>query len=155
VSVSIGPEYASNDLNLGLGVRAGYTIRQSVYFGIVADYWLGTSQDATVPGGATIKASAHAWDVMGDVGYDLAPSPTLVLRPYVGFGIYGAFGEACTSVPGAATTMCVDSHASKGAGAIGGQVLVDLGGINLGGELRIIIAGDTAAMLGGRVGTTF
>ena len=155
VSVSIGPEFGSNDLNLGLGVRGGYTIKQSVYFGVLADYWLGTSEEATVPGAGTIKASAHAWDVFGDIGYDLAPSPTIVLRPFVGFGIYGAFGEACTSSPGAGTTICVNSHGSKGAGLFGGQVLVDLGGINLGGELRLLIAGDVAAVIGARVGTTF
>jgi hypothetical protein len=155
VSASIGPEFGSDDLNLGLGIRAGYTIRQSVYFGVLGDYWLGTSQEATVPGAGTIKASAHAWDVFGDIGYDLAPSPTIVLRPFVGFGIYGAFGEACTSAPGAATTICVSSHGSKGAGLFGGQVLVDLGGINLGGELRLLIVGDVAAVIAARVGTTF
>jgi hypothetical protein len=156
-SVSIGPQYGSNDLNLGFGARGGYTLVQSVYFGMLADYWFGTSQEATVPGAGSIKASSHGWDVMGDVGYDFAPSPTLVLRPFVGFGIFGAFGESCTNFAGptGAANTCVSSSGTKGAGALGGQVLADLHGINLGGELRLIFAGDTAALIGARVGTTF
>jgi hypothetical protein len=155
VSASIGPEFGSNDLNLGIGARGGYTIRQAVYFGLLADYWFGSSQDAVVPGGGRITQSVHGWDVFGDVGYDLAPTPTLVIRPFVGFGIFGSFGEACTSIAGAPTTTCISEHGSKGAGLFGGQVLAELGSINLGGELRVIIAGDAAVVLAGRVGTTF
>jgi hypothetical protein len=130
-------------------------LRQAIYLGIAGDYWFGTSQDATV-GGATISASAHGWDILGDVGYDFAPSPTVVLRPFAGFGIFGAFGESCSSGFGAQTTVCVKSSATKGVGSFGGQALVDVGSLNVGGELRLLFYnGDTAAIIGGRIGTTF
>jgi hypothetical protein len=150
-----GPSYGSNDLNLGVALRFGYTLRQGIYLGGAADYWFGTSQDQNF-GGATIKSSAHGWDVLGDVGYDFAPTTTVVLRPFAGFGIFGASVEACTSGLGAPVTTCVKSSDSKGVGSFGGQALVDVGGLNLGGELRLLFYnGDTAAIIGGRIGLTF
>jgi hypothetical protein len=156
VSASAGAEFGSNDLNLGLGARLGYTLRQGVYLGAAGDYWFGKSEENNLPGLGSVKASAHGWDVLGDVGYDFAPTPTLVLRPFGGFGIFAASAEVCTTSPTAPTTTCIKSSGSKGVGSFGGQVLVDLGGLNFGGELRLLFyQGDTAAAFGAHIGTTF
>jgi hypothetical protein len=155
-SFSGGPEYGSNDLNLGLGVRGGYTLTQGIYLGIAADYYFGTSEEATLPGAGSIKSSAHGWDLLGDVGYDFGVTPNVVIRPFGGFGIFGASGEVCSATPGAPTTTCVSSSASKGVGSFGGLALVELGSLNLGGELRLLFYNsDTAALIGGRIGMTF
>jgi hypothetical protein len=127
-----------------------------VYLGAAADYWFGTSQESTLPGAGTFKASAHGWDLLGDVGYDFGPTPKVVLRPFGGFGIFGAFGEVCSTTAAAQTTTCIKSSGSKGIGSFGGQILVDVGSLNLGGELRLLFyQGDTAALIGGRLGATF
>jgi len=139
VSASLGLGFGSNDLNFGLGARAGFTMRPGIYLGVLGVYWLGKSVDDLNPGFRT-TGSVHAWDVFGNVGYDLAPSERLVLRPFAGYGALATFGDVCTS--GLGGDRCQSARDSKGAGLVGTQLLFDNFGLTLGGELRVLFAGD-------------
>jgi hypothetical protein len=152
VSASLGLGFGSNDLNFGFGARAGYTIRPGIYVGALGDYWLGKSLDELNPGFQT-TGSARAWDVFGNVGYDLAPSETLVLRPFAGYGALVTFGDVCTS--GLGGESCQSNHDSKRAGLVGTQLLFDVHPFTLGGELRALFAGDVIVVASFGVGTTF
>ena len=150
-TVSAGMRYGSENLNFGVGVRGGYTLSQSIYIGGVFDYWFGESEEQTVPGAGTISAKASAWDAMGEVGYDFGVSPTVVIRPFGGIGIFHVDGEACAPMIG-----CVEASDSEAGGAIGGQVLVRIDeGFHVGAEVRVLIVDETAFMFGGNVGTEF
>ena len=155
-TVSGGVRYGSENLDLGVGVRGGYTLSQSIYIGAVFDYWFGESEEQTVPGfpggpgGGTVSASVSGWDLMGEVGYDFGVSPTVVIRPLGGIGVFHADGETCAPVIG-----CAEISESEAAGAAGGQLLVDLDGFNIGAELRILFADEVAVLVGGNVGAAF
>jgi hypothetical protein len=150
-TVSAGMRYGSENLNFGVGARGGYTLSQSIYIGGVFDYWFGESEEQTVPGAGTISAKVSAWDLMGEVGYDLGVSPTVVIRPFGGVGVFHADGEVC-----APTIGCMEASDSEAGGAFGGQFLFRLEeGFHLGAEVRILIVDETAFMFGGNVGTEF
>jgi hypothetical protein len=151
VSMSLGPGFGSSDLNLGFGARAGYTVGPGVYFGALGDYWFGKSfggEATPTPPGGGITGSARAWDVFGNVGYDLAPSETLVLRPFVGYGILGSLGEMCLQT-------CESSRESKQAGLVGSELLFDLDGLTVGGDLRVLFAGDVIVVAAFGAGAVF
>jgi hypothetical protein len=136
--------------------KHGYTLSQSIYIGAVFDYWFGESEEQTVPGfpggpgGGTVSASVSGWDLMGEVGYDFGVSPTVVIRPLGGIGVFHADGETCAPVIG-----CMEISESEAAGAFGGQLLVDLDGFNVGAEFRVLFADETAVLVGGNVGAAF
>jgi hypothetical protein len=73
--------YGSDDLKLGLGVRAGYTLPAHVYLGGTFMYHLGES--SSVDG---ITASAHLFYFGAEGGYEIAAGPVIV-RPYIGIGL--------------------------------------------------------------------
>jgi hypothetical protein len=109
------------------------------------------SQDGPEPGfGAT--GSDHAWDVFGNIGYDFASSPTFVFRPFVGFGTYRAISERCWYEIGSPTQTCESTHASRDAELLGAQLLFDVYGLTLGGELRLLIKDDWATVAALHVG---
>jgi len=148
--------WASDDLNFGLGAGGGYTLRQGIYIGGIADYWFGTSQTVTPIPGAEMSATAHGFDLFAVGGYDFGMTPKLVLRPYAGIGVFFASGEACTTTPTSPTETCVSTSGSKGAGTLGGQVLYDVGSLFVGGGLRfILVSGDVAVAMNAAAGGTF
>ena len=89
------------------------------------------------------------WNLLALVGYDLGVAPTIVIRPFGGLGIFEAQVELCVA------GMCDDDSESEAVGAFGGMVLASLGSVNLGGELRVIFADESALVLGGNVGFSF
>jgi hypothetical protein len=155
VTASGGVRYGTEDLNLGLGARVGYTLWMNLYLGGEFEYWFGESEEVTVPGGGTTSAEAHAWDLMFEAGYDFGVTESLVLRPLGGFGIMYAFGEACTELPGVSDITCIEVSASDAVGSVGGQALVNIGDLNIGGELRLIFAEESAAIIGFNLGGHF
>jgi hypothetical protein len=92
--------YATNELNLGVGVRAGYTIPQHVYFGATFVYHFGTSSELSV-GGQKASASLRVFYPAGEVGYDLHLGNALI-RPYAGGG--ALFVRASASGGGESTS---------------------------------------------------
>ncbi len=77
--------YATNDLNLGVGARAGYTFDVvPFYVGGSFLYHTGETTDASAPG----TADVHKRFVIpaAEVGYDFGIGP-LLARPYVGGGL--------------------------------------------------------------------
>jgi hypothetical protein len=141
----------ANVYSLGAGVRGGYTLDVGVYMGLSFDYFLGSTGD--VLGG---EVSGNIWQVMAEGGYDFGLSPTIVLRPQLGFGMtgwsmewcYTGFGEDCESDSGNDVAM-----------APGAVALFDLGMLFLSGELRyeIIFAEETqsALFIGAGAGMAF
>lgn len=85
--ISVAPllGYATSNLNLGVGLRAGYTLEQRIYIGGTFVYHLGKSEEISTLGGK-MEASAHAMYPGVEAGYDLPVGP-VVIRPYGGVGI--------------------------------------------------------------------
>ena len=150
-SVAVGIRYGTNDLNAGAGLHAGYTLDIPIYIGGAFDYWFGSSETVASPAGE-ITAESSGWNVFGLVGYDLGITRTFVIRPYGGLGIFAARAEVCTSSPVSPVEQCIEASASDAAGAFGGQLMVLLGSLHLGGELRVIFAEEAALIVGGNVG---
>jgi|SoiMethySBSTD1v2_1073268.scaffolds.fasta_scaffold38119_2 outer membrane protein with beta-barrel domain len=148
-----GIRFGTEDLNFGLGVRGGYTLDMGVYLGGLFDYWFGDSDEVNTFVG-TQESSYSAWDFMGVVGYDAGITPSIVIRPFGGFGIVHEEAEVCGTVIFA--NGCVDSDDSDGAAVLGGEALFEIGrSLHVGGELRILIYGETALAFGGNIGGTF
>jgi hypothetical protein len=81
--VSIGAlvGYGFKDgVNLGLGVRGGYTLPMNLYLGGTFVYHLGKSQNV---GYGDSTMNVYYFGVEG--GYDIAAGP-VVIRPYLGLG---------------------------------------------------------------------
>ncbi len=152
-TVGAGIRFGSEDLNLGLGARGGYTIRESVYIGGVFDYWFGEDEEYGFAPART-TTSFGAWNLLAIGGYDFGVSPTIVIRPFGGLGVMSYFGEVCTRVAGIGE-QCIDFDDTEVAGTFGGEALFDLGGWNLGGEFRVLLSDDTHAIIGANIGTEF
>lgn len=78
--ISVAPivGYGTNHLNLGVGVRAGYTLPQHFYLGGTFVYHFGES--------AGDLASVHLFYPAGEVGYDVHME-NVTIRPYAGAGL--------------------------------------------------------------------
>jgi hypothetical protein len=152
--ISAGIRYGSDNLGLGFGGRAGYTLPFGLYLGGVFDYFLGTHQSQSVPGGGvSVSADASMWDAGGEVGYDLGLLPVLVLRPYLGFGNAHASVSQCISAGQGAN--CTNQSADKAFIQFGGLLEYVAGGFFAGGDLRIMVVDDSAFILGGHAGLLF
>ena len=151
-TVGAGLRFGSDDLNLGLGARGGYTIRESVYIGGLFDYWFGEEEERGIPG-SRFSVDASYWDLLAVGGYDFGISPAVVVRPFGGLGIVSVNVEGCFEVLG--NEQCEDDSETEVAGTFGGEVIADLGGWNLGGEFRVLIADDAAVVIGANVGAAF
>jgi hypothetical protein len=151
ISVEGGVRFGSRNLNFGVGGRVGYTLNFNLYFGGLFDYWFGKSEEQTVPGAGTISASAHGWDLMGEAGYDFGIVPTVVIRPFGGFGVFHADVESCAPAP----IGCISGSDSTAAGEFGGAVIVSLEGLHLGAEFRVMFAEETVIVIGANIGGDF
>ena len=77
--------FCDENLKLGVGIRAGYTLPQNVYVGGTFVYHFGTSSETTVAG-RTVGASMHLFYPAAEAGYDIRFGRALV-RPYAGVGM--------------------------------------------------------------------
>jgi hypothetical protein len=133
--VSIAPllGYASDGLDLGVGVRVGKTIADHLWIGGTGMYHAGTST-AGVVGNVRYESSTSAFFVGGELGYDFELGP-VVLRPYGGLGLAGLTASASSSVgPGAsqtATKLVIWPGATLLYGVTGSRFFV-------GGDTRLI-----------------
>ncbi len=148
-------EWGTNDLDLGLGARLGYTLNPGIYLGGVFDYWFGETQTETIPfGGGNVSASAHGWDALAIAGYDFGPTPKVLIRPFAGGGVIRESAEACTP-SGEGTETCVSASHSAGIGTFGGLIAARIDPVMLGGEARLLFGDSTSFVIGADVGVSF
>lgn len=140
-SGAAGLRFGTDDLNLGLGAQLGYTLGMGVYFGADFDYYLGDSEEAGVR-----EVSNSAWTLMVEGGFDFGVADRLVLRPLLGMGIAGASGESCVA------NVCASRGDTDFELSLGGQALYFIGNLTLGGEIKAILAGIDALVVGLNVG---
>jgi hypothetical protein len=128
-----------NPYHLGLGVRGGVTL-SSIYVGASLDYFFAETTHVT-----GFEVSGGRLQVMGNVGYEFG-LPLLTLRPLVGLGY-------------AHTNIDADSAGSASKQELviapGAELLVNLGLINVSGELRYNWSTTDAVVVGVGVGLSF
>ena len=147
-----GPRLATDDLNFGLGINGGYTLNQGVYLGGLFNYFLGEKSESSF-GPTRIEYDFDAWFLMFEGGYDFGLAPKLVVRPTFAMGIVRAHGEVCVINP--AGSDC-DSHSdSEFQAAASGQILYDMGGLTIGGEMRLFFAEFEGIWFGFSIGGAF
>jgi hypothetical protein len=85
--ISVAPVlgYATTNLNLGVGVRGGYTLSNRVYIGGTFVFHLGSSDESESPAGK-LESSARFLYTGAEGGYDIPVGP-VVIRPYGGLGM--------------------------------------------------------------------
>jgi len=131
VTGSAGLRLASDNLGVGLGARAGYTLPQGIYVGGQTDYFFGEN-------------SLSALSFMAEGGYDFGVVENLVLRPVLLLGLVDISVDNCSS--------CGATEVDVG---LGGQAYYYITPqLNVGGELRVLFGGADFFVLGGHVGTT-
>ena len=137
LSAAVLAGYGTNNLNLGFGARVGYTLPAiPIYIGGTFLYHLGTSESSTIPsftGGAptTIDSSSSLYYFGAEGGYNISLGP-VALRPYVGIGA----ATATVSILG------VSASATDFAIWPGAVLLVPVGPVFVGGDARVLHAGD-------------
>ena len=128
-----GAPLGSDNLNLGLGGRGGFTLVQGVYIGGLFDYFFA-------------EGNAHLFDIGAEAGFDFAVGPDMMVRPFAGLGI-----ASVRDLP-RATSAASDSDTFIELGGLFNYYLPQL---FVGGELRILAYQETAVILGGHVGLLF
>jgi hypothetical protein len=123
-------------VDLGLGVRGGYTLPMNLYLGGTFVYHLGKSE--STPFG---DVSTHLYYLGVEGGYDIKVDP-VVIRPYLGLGAatakvgvpgfgFGGFASPATSA--ASTKLGVWP---------GATLLYPIGRAFVGGDARFLIVSD-------------
>jgi len=136
-----------NAYSFGLGARGGYTINPGVYLGGLFDFFFGETDDTTAPLGASAEASANAWLVQGEIGYDFGVTPSIVLRPKVGLGVTTIETEGCVTAPLGLGQSCTDDSDGKFAFAIGLEAPISLDGIFVAPEFRFNLVDDASGFI--------
>ena len=124
--------FGTDNLNLGIGVRAGETLANHFWLGGLLVYHAGTSSNASV-NGVLASSSVSGLYVGPEAGYELqlAAAP-IAIRPYLGLGLADAFGS--TTVAG----MTTSASSSQLAFWLGAATLYRLNSsVVVGGDLRI------------------
>jgi hypothetical protein len=123
--------YSTNNLNVGIGARIGYTLPAvPVYVGGTFVYQMGQSR--SVPG---VDQSSHLYCFGAEGGYSIGVDP-VVIRPYIGLGP----AIASSSFGG------VSSSTSKFAFWLGVDVLLPLGPLFIGVDGRYLGVSDSDAL---------
>jgi hypothetical protein len=125
--------YATDDLNLGLGVRGGYTLPSNVYLGGTFVYHLGRSESV-----AGMEASAKLFYFGAEGGYDI-PVSSVVIRPYLGLGAAKMTG----SVSGGGVSM--DVSETKFSAWPGATLIYPINSFFVGADARFLIVSDNNA----------
>jgi hypothetical protein len=147
-----GVRFGSDDLNLGLGLKAGYTLPMDLYVGGMFDYFFGEHEESTINGFHT-EYSFSFWLLSPEVGYDFGIIPSLMVRPFGGIGLAAVNGESCTQGPG--VNVCNDFSDSDVGLLLGGLIHYSVGSVFFGGELRFLLYDDEALMIGVHAGGAF
>lgn len=93
--------YGTNDFNLGVGARAGYTFATPVYVGGTFMYYAGSDSSTIGAQSQRIETVNSFFYPGAEVGYDIGIGPVMV-RPYGGAG--ALFARNRTSINGTAAT---------------------------------------------------
>jgi hypothetical protein len=139
-----------NPYGVGLGARGGYTLHPGIYVGGLFDFFLGETDDTSVFG-QTAEASANAWLIQAEVGYDIGVSPTIVLRPKAGLGVTTIESEACATVTVPPfvppQTACSDDSDGEFSFALGLEAPIAFNGIFIAPEFRFNIVDDASGLI--------
>jgi hypothetical protein len=147
-----GARYGSDNLNLGLGARGGYTLPNGFYIGGMFDYFIGETQTVS-SGGTSVSASAHMWDVGAEGGFDFSLTDAVMIRPFIGLGIAEASGQVCMDQVGG--PMCINASNSDSFIEVGGLINYLTGSLMFGGDVRLLAASGSSLVIGGHVGWLF
>jgi hypothetical protein len=147
-----GLRYGSDNLNLGFGVRGGGTLAQGFYIGGLFDYFLGSTQTENLFG-TTLTAKASLWDLGAEGGFDFGVNAKVVLRPFVGLGIAHAQGSVCMDAVGG--PVCSNASNDSAFFELGGLVNYVSDTFIAGGDVRVMVADSSAAIIAGHVGWLF
>lgn len=123
-----GPRLASDKLNLGLGLNAGYTLNMGLYLGGLADWYF----------------AQNGYDVsffMFDIGYDIGFGDKFVLRPSGTVGVVTAWFDRCLATPGG-TDSCESDSSSEFGLTAGANAIYAIGQLTIGEELRFFWGHD-------------
>ncbi|MBX3187989.1 MAG: hypothetical protein KF819_13280 [Labilithrix sp.] len=88
--------YATNDMNVGVGARAGYTFETPIYVGGAFVYHFGERNSAVTPAALT-ETNTRFYAPAAEVGYDIGVGSVL-LRPHLGAAIL--IEQSATTVNG-------------------------------------------------------
>jgi opacity protein-like surface antigen len=147
-----GLRVGSDNLNFGLGLKAGYTLPIDLYVGGMFDYFFGEHDENTING----VHNEHSFSIFllaPEVGYDFGITPEFMVRPFGGIGLASAHVEACSQGPG--VNFCADESRSDVGLTLGGLVHYSIGRAFFGGELRFLLYDSEALVLGVHGGGAF
>lgn len=125
--------YGTNDFNVGLGARAGYTLDNNVYVGGTFLYHFGSDDRIVGPAGITETNSYLLYPGV-EAGYDIGIGPVLV-RPYGGAGLLFATSSVKTNSVEAKNT---DSAFMLWPG-INAQYIIANTPVFVGGDIRLLL----------------
>jgi hypothetical protein len=151
-NVALGAYMGDGDLNpygFGLGARAGYTLEPNVYLGGLFNFFFGEEDETTVGVlgvSATARENVNAWVLQGEVGYDIAASSSIVLRPKLGLGVTQFSGEVCVEGP-VVGESCEDDSDGEVSFSLGLEAPIDLGGFFISPEARFHFVDDASAFI--------
>lgn len=154
LQVSAAVRLGTDDRDVGLGGRFGFTLPVGVYVGAQGEHFFGRSSAAGSPL-ASVSTSRSFSHLDAEVGFDFVPHARLVLRPLVGFGAEQRSAELCTRLGDA--TSCGESNSSwRFALATGAWAAVFLaGGWHAGLDARVVVVDDHFYALGAFLGYAF
>jgi hypothetical protein len=135
--------FATDNLNLGLGARIGYTLPSvPVYLGGTFVYHLGQSQSVF-----GVEASAHLYYLGFEAGYEFATGP-VTIRPYLGIGpaTISVSGEVCPVFVTGVPCQSYSESDTRLAAWPGASVLVPLGAWFVGGDARFLLVSDSNSL---------
>jgi hypothetical protein len=147
-----GLRFGSDNLNFGLGLKAGYTLPMDLYVGGMFDYFFGEHDESTI-NGVHYESSFSFWMLSPEVGYDFGITPAFMMRPFGGIGLAAADVESCGQGPG--VNYCVDGSDSDVVLTLGGLASYSIGSVFFGGELRFLLYNDEALVIGFHAGGAF
>jgi len=123
-------------VDLGLGVRAGYTLPMNLYLGGTFVYHLGKSE--STPFG---DVSTHLYYFGVEGGYDIYAEPVIV-RPYLGLGAATASATVPSSTFAGVTVEGGSTSDTKFGVWPGATVLYPIQNFFVGADARFLIVSD-------------
>lgn len=141
-SVGVGFRYGTDRLDLGFGVRGGYTLSPGLYLGGVFDYHVGQTNQTSWG-----EIDYRFWGLLGQVGYDFPVVESLVVRPALLLGLLGVDSDCAD-----ANTPAVCAHDVGIEGGLAGELFYAIDMVTVGTELRLLFGNWDAFVFGLNVG---
>ncbi|HEY5960387.1 MAG TPA: hypothetical protein VIV60_27725 [Polyangiaceae bacterium] len=123
-------------LNLGFGVRGGYTLPANIYLGGTFVYHLGKTE--STPFG---DSSVNIYYFGFEGGYDFAAGP-VVIRPYLGLGAATARVKSPGIDLGGISMPSTTATDTKFAAWPGATLLYPMGSAFIGGDARFLVVSE-------------